>query len=159
MKKAVRTLLGAVCVAVALTGCGSPGSDTAFKGPNGWKSTPGMFGRFQMWIAGANQNDRQIVMLVRGDQNMNVEDSQTYSGTRSMHDLSRKSITLCGTQQAEYFTGSGESGNGSTQRKQTIEGVTTSIGNSKYAALYIRPAGTQPDAQAESSLHSLCPLK
>jgi len=158
MNTAVRSLLTAVCVA-AVAGCGSPASDTAFRAPNGWKSTPGMLGRFQMWITGANDNDRQMVILVRGDQNMQVENSQMAAGTRGMHDIKRSTVTLCGSQSADYFTARGEGGNGSKRVQEAIEGVSASIAGSKYAALYIRPAGMKPDAQAETALHSLCPLK
>jgi hypothetical protein len=147
-----------ICIAL-LAGCGSPGADTAFKAPNGWKSTPGMFGRFQMWITGNSESDRQIVMLVRGDNNSNFNDTTTFGNTRNMTGVTHRAITLCGSQRADSFTGRGEGGSGSKRVAETVEGVVTTIGNSKYAALYIRPAGMQADAQAESALHSLCPLK
>jgi hypothetical protein len=158
MKKPIRSLLTAVCIA-ALAGCASPASDTAFKPPEGWRSTPGVLGHFQMWMTGTSQTDRQIVMLVRGDSNMKLEDSQAFSGTGGLHDLKQSTITLCGSQPANYFTGRGEGTGGNAHVPEVIEGVMTSIGNARYAAVYIRPAAVQADAQAETSLHSLCALK
>ncbi len=157
MMKRVVCTLGVVCIAATLAACGSPASDITFNAPAGWKSTPGMFGRFQMWITGNNAADRQMVMLVRGDQNMQVEQSQSFSGTRGMRDLKRSSVTLCGSQHADYFVGRGESNSGGQRTMQTVEGVTTSIAGSKYAVLYIRPVSMRADAQAEAALHSICP--
>ncbi len=116
-----------------------------------------MFGRFQMWINGSGQNDRQFVILVRGDQNMRLEDSQNISGTERMRDFKRNNITLCGSQKGEHFVGRGDSRSGSTRVQETVEGVTTTIGDSKYAAMYIRPTAMRPDPQAQSALRSLCP--
>lgn len=158
MNQLFRVLAAVVCV-VALAACGSPSSDIAFKAPNGWKSTPGMFGRFQMWMTGGSDADRQIVMLVRGDQSTSITQSETFSGTRNISDLKRDTITLCGSQKADHFTGVGEHATSSKTARESFEGVVTSIGSAKYMAFYMRPAGMQPDAQAEAALHSLCPLK
>jgi hypothetical protein len=158
MNLQIRSTAAALCIA-ALAGCGSPGSDIAFKAPNGWKSTPGMFGRFQMWIAGSGESDRQFVMLIRGDQGTTVTESEALSGTRGMQDLKRDAIVLCGSQHAEHFTATGEHQTNNKTVRQAIEGVMTSIGPSKYIAFYMRPASMQPDAQAEAAIHSLCPLK
>lgn len=157
MMKRVVSTLAAVCVPVMLAACGSPASDISFNAPAGWKSTPGMFGRFQMWITGSNAADRQMVMLVRGDQTMRMEDWQSFSGTRGMRAFKRSGIVLCGSQHADYFVGRGEGTNGGQRVQQTVEGVTTTIGSSKYVALYIRPVSMREDAQAEAALHSICP--
>lgn len=158
MNQQFRVFAAIVCV-VALAACGSPSSDIAFKPPNGWKSTPGMFGRFQMWMTGASGADRQIVMLVRGDHSTSITESESFSGARNIRDLKRDTITLCGSQKADHFTGVGESTSNPKTVRETFEGVMTTIGNSKYMAFYMRPAGMRPDVQAEAALHSLCPLK
>lgn len=160
MNKRVSSVLVAVCIGAALSGCSSPAQDTAFQPPAGWKSTPGMFGRMQLWMTGTNTNDRQILMIVRGDKGMTTSDFGTASplgGTKGMHDVKRKTVKLCGSQQAEYFTAQGESNRGNTRVEQQIEGMSTTIDDSKYFALYIRPASLKADMQAENSLYSLCP--
>lgn len=161
MKKRLLSTLVAVCIGAALAGCSSPAQDTAFKPPLGWKSTPGMFGRMQLWMTGSTSNDRQILMIVRGDKSMRTSDirgtSSPFGGTQGMRDVKQKTVTLCGSQRADYFTAQGEGGNGSNRVPQQIEGMSTTIGDSKYFALYIRPAALKADMQAENSLYSLCP--
>lgn len=161
MKKRLLSTLVAVCVGAALAGCGSPATGTAFQPPTGWKSTPGMFGRMQMWMTGSGSSDRQILMVVRGDRNTRASDvsmrTSPFGGAQGMRDVKRDTITLCGNQRAEHFTGRGEGGNGANRTEQRIEGVVTTIGDAKYFALYIRPAALPADAQAENALHSLCP--
>jgi len=154
----LRSVAAALCIA-ALSGCGSPGADTAFKAPDGWKSTPGMFGRFQMWMTGSGQADRQIVMLIRGDRNTTTTESITLAGSNNVRDLKRESIKLCGSQAADHFTATAEHRTNNKSVRETIEGVTTTIGASKYIAFYMRPANVQADAQAEAAIHSLCPQK
>jgi hypothetical protein len=161
MKKRAFSTLVALSIGALLTGCGSPAQDTAFQPPAGWKSTPGMFGRMQMWMTGSSTSDRQILMIVRGDKNMNTEDirstSSPFSGTEKMQDVKRDTITLCGNQKADHFTGLGRGSNGSTHVTEAIEGVTTAIGDSKYFVLYVRPESVQPDIQAENALRSIAP--
>jgi hypothetical protein len=118
-----------------------------------------MFGRFQMWMTGNNESDRQFVVLVRGDQNSSFAQSQSISGARGVHDIKRDKITLCGSQKADHFTAAGERTSNSKTVREAVEGVMASIGQSKYMAFYVRPAGMQVDPRAETALHSLCPLK
>lgn len=101
MKQRVCVFAALTYIALAFSGCGSQASGISFTAPAGWKATPGMFGRFQMWITGSGQQDHQIVILVRGDQNMRLEDSQNMSGTHRMRDFKRSAITLCGSERAE----------------------------------------------------------
>lgn len=161
MKKRAFSTLVALCIGSVLAGCSSPAQDTAFQPPVGWTSTPGMFGRMQMWMTGTSASDRQILMIVRGDKNMNTANirstSSPFSGTENMQDVKRDTITLCGNQKADHFTGKGQGRNGSSRVDEQIEGVTTTIGDSKYMVLYIRPASVQPDTQAENALRSICP--
>lgn len=157
MRKRVVCALALFFIGAMLTACGSPASDITFNAPAGWKSTPGMFGRFQMWMSGTRADDRQMLMLIRGDQSMRIEESQTFSGTHGLRDLKHGTITLCRSQRADYFTGRGQGTNSGKTVDETVEGVTTSIGSSKYAVLYIRPSGMRADPQAEAALHSICP--
>lgn len=159
MKKRVFSLLVAVCIGAVLAGCSSPAENTGFQPPAGWKSTPGMFGRMQLWMTGTGRTDRQILMIVRGDKSMTTSDfgaASPLGTTNGMHDVKHKTVTLCGSQRADYFTGQGEGGTGDNRVLQKIEGMTTTIGDSKYFALYIRPASLRADSQAENSLYSLC---
>ncbi len=155
MKKRLLSTLVVLCVSAVFAGCSSPAQDTAFQPPAGWKSTPGLFGRMQMWMNGSTENDRQILMIVRGGEGTNS--SNFTRATSGMHDVKRDTIVLCGSQRAEHFTGKGEGGNGARRVPQQIEGMVTTIGGSKYFALYIRPVSMRPDEQAETALHSLCP--
>jgi hypothetical protein len=161
MKKRVLSALVAICIGSVLAGCSSPAQGTAFQPPSGWKSTPGMFGRMQLWMTGTSASDRQILMIVRGDKNMKTSDIRSSSsplgGTEGMRNVKEKMVTLCGSQRANYFTAQGEGGNGNNRVRQQIEGMSTTIGDSKYFALYIRPASLKADSQAENSLYSLCP--
>lgn len=147
-----RLLFGILCIA-ALAACGSPGADTAFKAPTGWNSTPGIMGRFQMWM-----NNNQIVMLIRGDKNTTFYDAQKSSpGSTSLSDVKHSAIDLCGgKQKADYFTARGEGTNNGKRTVKTVEGVISDVGGSRYIAMYIRPLGTAADSQAEDALHSLC---
>lgn len=161
MNKRLLSMLVALCIGAPLSGCSSPAQDIAFQPPAGWRSTPGMFGRMQLWMNGSGASDRQILMIVRGDKSMTTaqinSSNSPFGGTQGMHDVKRKTVTLCRTQRAEYFTGQGEGQSGSTRVLQRIEGMMATIGDSKYFVLYIRPAAMQADMQAENSLYSLCP--
>lgn len=159
MMKRVLTMLVAVSIGAAFAGCSSPAADTAFQPPQGWKSTPGVFGRFQMWMNGSDAGTRQILMLVRGDKSMSMAEMNASSpiGAKGMQNVKRDTITLCGSQRAEHFTGRGKGKSGSKQVDEAIEGVTTVIGDAKYAVLYIRPVAMKADTQAEAALHSICP--
>jgi hypothetical protein len=162
MNKRLLSTLVMVCIAMALSGCSSPAEGTSFQPPAGWKSTPGMFGRMQLWMNGTNSNDRQILMVIRGDKSMATSDisrgASPMGGTQNIHDIKQKTVKLCGgSQSAQYFTGQGEGGNGSNRVMQQVEGMTTTIGDSKYFAIYIRPAALKADMQAENALYSLCP--
>ncbi len=161
MMKRVFSTLAALCVGAALAGCSSPAQNTAFQPPSTWKATPGMFGRLQMWMTGSDTQSRQILMLIRGDKNMSTADlsaSSPVGGNKNVSDVKRDTITICGTQPADHFTGKGQSTtNGNAHVVEAIEGVTTTIADSKYLVLYIRPIAVKPDAQAENALRSICP--
>lgn len=147
----MRLFLGALCVA-ALCGCGGPADDTQFKPPAGWKSTPGIMGRFQMWMSGD-----QIVMVIKGDKNMSISDAaKSQPGVTGLQDLKRSDIRLCGSQPAQYFTARGTSNSNGKQTERAIEGIVTAVGDAGFLAMYIRPFGAAIDPQADSALHTLC---
>lgn len=156
MKKAPRLAGVLVCVAV-LTACGSPSSGTAFKPPSGWNSSPGVFGRFQIWMTGQGSNDRQVLVLVRGDKNMRTEQTFTFGNTGEVQEMHQHPITLCGNQAAQYINARAVHRSGNQRAPEIVEGTITTIGNSKYAALYIRPASMHADAGAEDAIRSVCP--
>ncbi len=155
MKKTMRMFFGLFCISV-IAACSGPGDQTAFKPPAGWNSTPGIMGRFQMWMSG-----EQILMLIRGDQSMTMSsnaNSQPWAqgGLQNLQDLKTSQITLCGGQRAQYFSGRGTHQSGSKKTPELIEGVLTQIGSDKYLAMYMRPDPMRPDPQAETALHSIC---
>lgn len=160
MKKRVLTTLAVVFIAAGLAGCASPAQDTAFAPPAGWSSTPGMFGRLQMWMTGSDSENRQVIMVIRGEKGMTTAEltkTPPFVRTEGMHDVKSDTITICGSQRVAHFTGRGQSGSDSSRVEKQIEGVTTLIGDAKYAVLYIRPVSVRPDAQAEAALRSICP--
>ena len=65
-------------------------------------------------------------------------------------------ITICGSTRAQYLTavGTGRSGD-----DQTMEMVSTPVGNQSYLAMYIRPHADKADPDAEAAIRSLCPEK
>jgi hypothetical protein len=149
----------ALCIAVLLTGCGSVTSGIAFSPPAGWTGTPAIFGRFQMWIKSGQQRDAaQILMLVKGRASdihadfTNLPPQYSQNVTVYKHGP----VTMCGTQNGEQFVAQGEDKN---RKREQIEMTTTVIGDDRYVAMYLRPMTTPADTQAETAIHSLCPLK
>lgn len=110
-----------------------------------------------MWINGNSANNREILMLIRGDQNTNLVQSQNFGGARDVTDVQHRQMMICGHQQADYFTGRGQSGSGSNRAPVRLEGIITSVRGARYAAIYIRPAAMPPDTQAETAIRSVCP--
>jgi hypothetical protein len=96
-------------------------------------------------------------MLVKGDAKNTHSDFSAVPAqySKDTNVVSRGSIKLCGTQQAEQFVAEGTDRNNQRSR---IEMVSTVIGADRYIAMYIRPASMPADASAESAIHSLCPL-
>ncbi|MFN2448353.1 MAG: hypothetical protein ABR508_00980 [Candidatus Baltobacteraceae bacterium] len=147
----VRILFTVLCIAL-LAACGGPADGTAFKAPDGWKSTPGIMGRFQMWMSG-----EQILMVIRGDKNMNLNDAEkAQPGTTNLRDVKQSNIVLCGKQPAQYFSGRGTSKTNGRTKDRFVEGVIATIGDGKFFAMYVRPSSAKADPQAETALHSLC---
>jgi hypothetical protein len=137
-----------------LAGCSSPADDLAFQPPSGWRSTPPMFGRMQMWMNGTSgQRDLEILMLVKG-----TTDSMSRIPVEpgNLREFKRDAVTLCNGQRGQYFTGVGESRNSQSHRQERVEGISARVNGSDYMAFYIRPLDHAADPQAEAAIHSLC---
>lgn len=118
-----------------------------------------MFGRFQMWMkSGQQKNTTQILMLVKGSASDTHANFNTLPPqyNKNVTVLKRSPVKFCGTQAGEEYIAQGEDQN---NRRSQIEMTSTVIGNDRYIAMYLRPAAMTPDAQAESAIHSLCPVK
>ena len=149
MKQRIFSLL-VLCV---LAACSSPASGTSFVAPQGWGGTPGIAGRFQMWM-----HNNQVLMIIRGDKSMTLSDMEHQTaGTSSLQTTKTENVTLCGKQPAQHFFGTGEPNRNGQVKRTQLEGMLTEIGDSRYLVMYVYPLHTQPDGQAETALHSICP--
>ncbi|HLI94795.1 MAG TPA: hypothetical protein VKT72_01775 [Candidatus Baltobacteraceae bacterium] len=159
MNARFRVSIVGICIASLLSGCGSVTSGIAFSPPPGWTGTPAVFGHFQMWMKNGQQRDSaQILMLVKGSSSQtaaNLTDLPPQYN-RNMTMVKHGPVTMCGTQSGEQYTALGE---GRDHKQMRIEMTTTVIGSDRYTAMYLRPAAMTPDAQAETAIHSLCPVK
>ncbi|HET7815030.1 MAG TPA: hypothetical protein VFL13_11730 [Candidatus Baltobacteraceae bacterium] len=150
-----RRFLTVAFASVLLASCGSPGDQTAFKAPQDWNSTPGIMGRFQMWM-----NNGQVVMLIRGDKNMTIQDAEKSSPSAgAMNFAKAQDIKLCGgSQPAQAFSGEATSDVNGKKQPKIMEATVTEIAGSKYMAIYVRPKSmAKGDPQAEAAIHSVCP--
>ena len=160
MNARFRMSIAALCITGVLAGCGSVTGGTAFQPPAGWTGTPAMFGRLQMWVKAAKTKGEipQMLMLIKGDKNSMKADftdvpPQYAKNTKIVKQGTTK---ICGgSQQADQFIGEGTSSDG---KKSEIEMISTVIGKERYLAMYIRPQSLAADAQAETAIHSLCPV-
>lgn len=157
MRRRFSALLAAAAV---LAACSSPADGIGFRAPKGWSSTPGMLGRFQLWMTGSDPN-RQILGLIRGDATMTVRDfSSKFDLGDGSDDVSvaHTRIPICNGTIADDYRGASASALGGAKRSTVFELVIgPAIGKSRYAAVYVRPRGTAPDPQAETAIRSLCP--
>ncbi len=117
-----------------------------------------MFGHLQMWIKSEQKNENQMLILVKGDPKNTRADFAAlppqYGNDAKV--LKRQTVTLCGSQSAQELVAQGNDKSG---KRTQIEVMSTIIGANRYVAMYIRPLTLAPDAQAESAIHSLCPVK
>ncbi|HEV3140258.1 MAG TPA: hypothetical protein VGY57_07070 [Vicinamibacterales bacterium] len=149
-----RRLLTVAFASVLLASCGSPADQITFKAPANWNSTPGIMGRFQMWM-----NNGQVVMLIRGDKNMTIADAEKSSPSAGAMDLGKaQNIKICGgSQDAQSFTGQANSTVNGKKEPKIVEGILSDVAGARYLAMYIRPLTMKTgDAQAEDAIHSLC---
>jgi hypothetical protein len=156
----IRSLAALTAAALLLAGCGSASEGLDFKPPAGWTAMPGIlgFGHMQMWFKKASDNKQdQMLMLVRG-QNASSIDLKTVpqAGVGAIKSQKITTITICGNTRAQYLSAIGTGHNG---QNQTMEMVSTPVGNQSYLAMYIRPQTDKPDPDAEAAMRSLCAAK
>jgi hypothetical protein len=151
--RALRRAVAAAPVAL-LAACGNVSAGVDFAAPKDWTATPALFGRAQMWLKnGSDKQHRQVVMLIRADPNGRDVFYDPKFAEGSVEHLKREKITICGDREAELVSGRG--GNGQTS---AMEGVTTRIGDTQFAAMYLRKDARDPtDPEAERAIRSLCP--
>jgi hypothetical protein len=155
-----RSLAALIFVSLALTGCGSATDGLAFKPPAGWTAFPSFlgFGHMAMWFKKASDNKQdQMLMLIRGQDtsSMNLK-NVPQAGIGAVRSQKQSTITICGNQRAQYLSAVGSGHNG---EDQSMEMVSTPIGNQSYLAMYIRPQADKPDPDAEAAIRSLCAAK
>lgn len=160
MNTRFRLPIVAFCMSSLLAACGSVTSGIDFQPPSGWTGTPAMFGRLQMWIKRDSAKDAvpQMLMLVKGDASDTHADFSALPPQydKNLRVLHRGSTTLCGSQPADDIVAQGSDNHG---RRSQIEMVSSVIGKNRYVAMYIRAVRAKPDAEAETAIHSLCPVK
>jgi hypothetical protein len=147
-----------LCVAGMLAGCASVTQGTKFQPPGGWTGTPSIMGRVQMWMkTGKSKDQMQFLMLVKGNPNkMNANFSDVPSNVATnMKNTSHSDVKFCGTQPGQEFRATGTDKEG---KRSDIDMTTAIIGKDRYVAMYIRPVVDPVDPQAETAIHSLCPI-
>jgi hypothetical protein len=154
-----RYILPLFFACAALAGCGSVTSGLDFKAPAGWMSTPSIMGRFQMWFkqgAGKNNQQTQMIFLVRGQTANTFDFKQIPQAGTSISNQKSSSIKICGNQRAQYITAVGTGNKGGDE---SVEMVSAPVGGQSYLAMYIRPQAIKPDPEAETAIRSLCVAK
>jgi hypothetical protein len=159
----VAAALGAV---VLLTACGltkSPAEGINFVAPNGWQSTPGIMGRFQLWTGGANA--KQVLMLMKLPQDAKIDrtfspsDMKDLAGPSAVKDatmLEQRTMKICGNQPALYMKMRGVS-SGQNKTEEMIEAVVSKVSDGTFMAMHMYPVGSVPDPQADAAIYELCP--
>lgn len=147
----------AVLAAAMLAACGaSPTAGTAFKAPAGWQATPAMFG-FQLWMNNADKGE--MLMLMKSPKSMPLDQfafnpSMLQSQVNGAKVEKAETVAICGNQPAKLLSVVGESKAGKT--KESVEVLATDIGKKTYVAMYMHPATTKANRDAESAIRSLC---
>ncbi|HEV2643960.1 MAG TPA: hypothetical protein VGT98_14705 [Candidatus Elarobacter sp.] len=144
--------------AFVLSACGfsaSPADGLRFAAPPGWRSSPGILGFMQFWRPPADDN--QVLMLFKSPKPLKASDVFSYDRMQdTLKDArvtSRRSIAICGDQPATYIEARGSSAKGGNDK---VDMVMTTLRETTYFALYVRPVEAVPDAQAEAALRELC---
>jgi hypothetical protein len=153
------SIVVALACSLGFAGCGpSPTQSIAFKAPAGWTSTPSMFGA-QVWLKGDLKSSTQMIILVKATEKPGAD--KKLAMTSSLSDMNYKGakvkkaaeITICGDQKAQYLEASGQNKSG---EPSAVEVITTAYGDQRYFVIYSRPEASQPDAAAETAIHSIC---
>ncbi len=152
---------------VLLVACGgltqSPADGLNFRAPEGWQSTPGIMGRFQLWSNGDGK-DKQVLILMKlppgtkFDKSFDLNEVDgPNAGIEGARIVSRREMTLCGNQASLAVTMRGES-----SREKVEENVTTVFSktdDATYMTTYVYPVGASPNARAEAAIYELCRTK
>jgi len=164
----LRSLVPAVAASIVLAGCGlttSPADGLNFHAPSGWQGTPGVMGRFQMWVSGGSKEQKQIVMLMKlpADVKLSLADfkaNQSAGQPGAMKDatvLQQRKMTLCSNQDSLYVKMQGKSSTNDNQ--ELVEAVITKAPDATYYAMYAYPLATSPDTAAQAAIFEICPSK
>jgi hypothetical protein len=146
-----RSLAAALAV-VSLAGCGllkSPADGLTFHAPDGWRGTPGFLGRVQTWTHVSGSGVSMLILTSVPGLTAHRVAGRPASGTT----IEQREMVLCGSQ-SSFFRKSNIT---SHDRHFISETVVTSAPGSGYVAIYMYPAGSAPDAQAEAAIYELCP--
>jgi hypothetical protein len=153
----LRIAVAGVGCALVLAACGfnaSPAQGLRFQPPAGWQSSPGIMGFMQFW---RTPDDREALILFKSPTRLTAND--VFSNDRMQDTLKdvqieqRRPIQICGSQPATYVRGRGTS---PKRGDEDVEMVFTSISNTSYFALYVRPIGSAPNFAAQAALRELC---
>jgi len=160
----------AACLTVLLSGCGffqSPADGIDFRPPNGWYSTPGIQGKYQVWMS---RNGEALLLVRLSSNGKNVEQlyrptnatpgertEYAFKSSQTINNkvLERRTMTLCGNQQSSFLKSVGESKNDRVRRYTEI--VASHAGAFVYMIMYTRPAAVAADPAAEAALYEVCP--
>ena len=100
-----------------------------------------------------------MLMLIKGDANSMHGDLTNLPPQYStnLKVIKQDNAKICGgLQPAQELVAEGTDKNG---KRSQVEMTSAVIGKDRYIAMYLRPLGMRPDAQAETAIHSLCPTK
>jgi hypothetical protein len=155
----------AMLATILLVGCGglmkSPADGLTFRAPDGWQTTPGIMGRFQLWMTGEDKDKQVLVLLKLPPQakidksfNLDLVNGPNSGGVKDVQVVSRRQMTLCGNQPSLYLMMRGESSRNKIE--ENLEAVFSKATDSTYMAMYVYPVGTAPNARAEAAISELC---
>jgi hypothetical protein len=139
---------------LASSGCGftsSPADNLTFKAPAGWQSSPGIMGFMQFWKA-PNSN-KEVLLLFKSPKPLQTKEVFNNANLRDAKVETQKPITICGSQAAQFFKAQGTSSRGDDSN---VEMVMTDAAGTTYLAMYVYPAGAQPNGEAAAALRELC---
>jgi hypothetical protein len=160
--------IAALAATILLAACGltkSPAEGLNFQAPAGWQSTPGIMGKFQMWMTGGGKTQQMLMLIDMGsDTKLNesfdlkdVKGSSPSSFVKNATVVTQRKMTICGNQPAIYIKMRGTSSSSSSE--ENVELLISKAAQSAYMAAYIYPAALEPNASAEAAIYELCPTK
>lgn len=124
-----------------LVGCSShAGGNLDFKAPQGWISTPAVFGMQKV----QNPTDRSESILI----------AHPSEPRPKSHPATERwtAIRICGNHPAMFMQQRGSINGDDVQ----MDGVDTTWNGSRVMAMYARPFGKPADPEAEQAIRSLC---